>query len=146
EKTNNQYALTNQLKTDIERLIEQLLMGKKINNNDPSFDIIDEENRKIREEFQQEEFQDKQLKRQITIINIKKRYKNSTIQINECLFEYNQNRSILIDHQSKKLHSNQVENNIKMLMNETIQENKQFIPIQFTCRIYKSIFINNQQG
>ncbi|CAF3057799.1 unnamed protein product [Rotaria sp. Silwood2] len=132
EKTNNQYALTNQLKTDIERLIEQLLMGKKINNNDPSFDIIDEENRKIREEFQQEEFQDKQLKRQITIINIKKRYKNSTIQINECLFEYNQNRSILIDHQSKKLHSNQVENNIKMLMNETIQENKQFIPIQFT--------------
>ncbi|CAF4925729.1 unnamed protein product, partial [Rotaria sp. Silwood1] len=149
EKTNNQYALTKQLKTDIERLIEQLLIGTKINNNnnnnDPSFDIIEEENEKIRQEFQQEEFQDKQFKRQITIINIKKRYKNSTIQINECLFEYNQNRSILIEHQSKKLHSNQVENNIKMLMNETIQEKKQFIPIQFTCRIDKSIFINNQQ-
>ncbi|CAF1509745.1 unnamed protein product, partial [Adineta steineri] len=32
-----------------------------------------------------------------------------------------------------------------MLMNETIQQRKQFIPIQFTCRIDKSIFINNRQ-
>jgi hypothetical protein len=146
EKTNNQYALTNQLKTDIERLIEQLLMGSRVQNDDPSLDIIEEEHNKIYEEFQQEDFEDKRLKRQITRINIKKRYKNATIQIDECLFEFNQNRSILIDHESKKLHANKVEENIRMLMNETIQQRKQFIPIQFTCRIDKSIFINNQQG
>ena len=146
EKTNNPYALTSQVKTDVERLIEQLLLGKKVNNNDPSFRIIEEDDRKIREEFKQEELEDKRLKRPITIIKIKRRYKNSTLQINECLFKLNQNRSILIEHESKKLHPNKVENNIRMLMNETIQKRKQFIPIQFTCRIDKSIFINNQQG
>ncbi len=146
EKTNNQYALTNELKTDIERLIDQLLMGTRMNNDDPSLDIIEEEHRRIREEFQQEEFEDNRLKRQVTMINIKRRYKNSTIQINECLFEYNRNRSILIDHQSKKLYADKVEENIRMIMNETIQQRKQFIPIQFTCRIDKSVFINNQQG
>ncbi|CAF1530346.1 unnamed protein product, partial [Adineta steineri] len=128
-----------------ERLIEQLLIGTRIINDDPVLDIIEEEDRNIRKEFQQEEFEDKKLKRQITMINIKRRYKNSTIQIDECLFEYNQNRSIFIDHQSKKLHENKVEENIRMLMNETIQQRKQFIPIQFTCRIDKSIFINNRQ-
>ncbi|CAF4192923.1 unnamed protein product, partial [Rotaria magnacalcarata] len=146
EKTNNQYALTNQLKTDIERLIEQLLLGPNaVNNNDPSLNIIEEEERHNREEFKQEEFIDKQLNRQITMINIKRRYKNSTIQIDECLFEFNQNRSILIEHQSKKLDANQVEQNIRFLMNATVQARKQFIPIQFACRIDKTIFINNRQ-
>ncbi|CAF1566770.1 unnamed protein product, partial [Adineta steineri] len=55
EKTNNQYALTNQLKTDTERLIEQLLMGTRIINDDPVLDIIEEEDRNTRREFQQEE-------------------------------------------------------------------------------------------
>jgi hypothetical protein len=146
EKTNNQYALTNQLKTDIERLIDQLLPDTRINNDDPSLSIIEEEEKKIRKEFLEEQIEDERLQRQNTMINIKRRYKNSTFQIDECLFEHNRNRSILIDHESKKLHPNKVEENIRMLMNETIQQRKQFIPIQFTCRIYKSVFINNQQG
>ena len=146
EKTNNQYALTNHLKTDIERLIEQLLLVPRLNNDDPSLNVIEEEHKKIREEFQQEDIEDKRLRRQITMINLKKRYKNSTIQIDECLFEFNQNRSILIDHQSNKLSPDKVEENILLLNNETVQQRKQFIPIQFTCRIYKSVFINNQQG
>jgi hypothetical protein len=146
EKTNNQYALTNQLKTDIERLIDQLLTDVRINNDDASLDIMEEEEKKIRHEFFKEDLEDKRLQRQITMINIKRRYKNSTIQIDQCLFEFNQNRSILIDHESKKLDPNKVEENIRLLTNETIQQKKQFIPIQFTCRIDKSIFINNQQG
>jgi hypothetical protein len=146
EKTNNQYALTNQLKTDVERLIDQLLMDPRINNDDPSLDIIEEEEKKIRREFREEELEDQRLERSITIINIKRRYKNSTIQIDQCLFEHNRNRSILIDHESKKLYANKVEENIRLLMNETVQQRKQFIPIQFTCRIDQSIFINNQQG
>lgn len=147
EKTNNPYALTNQIKTDIERLIEQLLLGTNAaNSKDPSITVIEEEERKNREEFRQEEYENQRLNRPNTIINIKRRYKNSTIQIDECLFEFNQNRSILIEHESIKLHPNKVEENIRMLMNATIQEKKQFIPIQFTCRIDKSIFINNHQS
>ncbi|UJR14923.1 hypothetical protein I4U23_001905 [Adineta vaga] len=145
EKSNNQYALTNQLKTDTERLIEQLLMGPRLTNDDPSLDIIEEEHRNMREEFRQEKLEDERLKRRSTMIDIKRRYKNATLQINECLFEFNQNRSILIDHESKKHHAKKTEENIRMLMNETIQQRKQFIPIQFTCRIHKTIFINNKQ-
>lgn len=147
EKTNNQYALTNQLKTDIERLIDQLLLGdSRIINDDPSLNIIEEEEKKIRQEFRHEILEDQRLKQQITIIDLKRRYKNSTIQIDQTLFEFNQNRSIFIFHESNKHNANKVEENIRMLNNETIQKRKQFIPIQFTCRIDKSIFINNQQG
>jgi hypothetical protein len=145
EKTNNQYALTNQLKTDIERLIDQLLIDPNLINDDPSLTIIEEEERIIRRELREEELEEQRLNRQITIIDIKRRYKNSTIQIDQCLFEFNRNRSIFIEHQSKQLSSDKVEENIRMLNNETIQQRKQFIPIQFTCRIDKSIFINNQQ-
>ncbi|CAF0957495.1 unnamed protein product, partial [Adineta ricciae] len=145
EKTNNQYALTNQLKTDTERLIEQLLMGPQLTNDDPSLDVIIEEHQKIREEFRDEKLEDERLKRRTTMIDVKRRYKNSTLQINECLFELNQNRSILINHQSIKHSARKTEENIRMLMNETIQQRKQFIPIQFTCRIHKSIFMNNKQ-
>lgn len=80
------------------------------------------------------------------MVDLKRRYKNATLQIDECLFEYNRNRSILIEHQSKKLHENKVEENIRLLNNETVQQRKQFIPIQFTCRIDRSIFTNNRQG
>jgi hypothetical protein len=146
EKTNNQYALTTQLKTDIERLIDQLLTDPRFINDDPSLNIMEDEERKMREEFREEDLEDKRLKRQITMIDIKRRYKNSTLQIDQCLFEFNRNRSIFIDHQSKKLSADKVEENMRMLINETIQQRKQFIPIQFTCRIDRSVFINNQQG
>ena len=146
ERTNNQYALTNQLKTDMERLIDQLLYDPKLVNTDPALDVIEEEERKIHQEFRDEAIEDQRLQRQITMIDIKRRYKNATIQIDQCLFEFNQNRSVFIDHESKKLTANKVEDNIRMLNNETIQQRKQFIPIQFTCRIDRSVFIKNQQG
>jgi hypothetical protein len=121
-------------------------MGPRAATDDPSLDVIEDEHRHMREEFRQEQLEDDRLKRRISMIDLKRRYKNSTLQIDECLFEFNQNRSLLIDHQSKKLNENKVEENIRLLNNETVQQRKQFIPIQFTCRIDKSVFINNRQG
>ena len=142
EKTNNPYALTKHLKTDVERLIEQLLLGPTVKNDDPSFDLIEEEQRRFDEEFEQ----DLRVRRDVSINDLRRRYKNASLQINDCLFEWNRNRSLLVDHQSKQLSSNRVEENLRMLINETIQQKKQFIPIQFTCRIARSLFINNRQG
>lgn len=148
ERTNNQYALTNQLKTDIERLIDQLLMSPLGNNinDDPSLKVMEDEEEKIREEFLNEQLEDERLHRRITFIDLKRRYKNATIQIDQCLFEFNQNRSIMIEHESKQFSAKKVEENIRLLNNETIQQRKQFLPIQFTCRIDRSIFLHNQQG
>ena len=146
ERTNNQYALTNQLKTDIERLIDQLLMNPNGNNDDPSLKVMEDEEEKIRDEFRDEQLEDERLHRRITFIDLKRRYKNATIQIDQCFFEFNQNRSIVIEHLSKKFSARKVEENIRLLNNETIQQRKQFLPIQFTCRIDQSIFLQNQQG
>lgn len=134
ERTNNQYALTNQYKTDIERLIDQLLMNPNANNDDPSLKVMEDEERKIRED------------EQLTFIDLKRRYKNATLQIDQSFFEFNRNRSIYLEHESKKISANRVEENVRLLNNETIQHRKAFLPIQFTCRIDRSIFLQNQQG
>lgn len=141
ERTNNQYALTNQYKTDVERLIDQLLMNPNANNDDPSLKIMEDEERKIRKDLANE-----QLNNPLTFIDLKRRYKNATMQIDQSFFEFNQNRSIYIEHQSKKFSADQVEENVRLLNNETIQQRKPFLPIQFTCRIDRSIFLQNQQG
>jgi len=146
EKTNTQFALTNQFKTDIERLLDQLLLDTTVENTDPSLDLIEIEERKIRDEFRRELLEDRRLSRQITIVDIKRRYKNATLQIDQCLFEFNQNRSLFIEHQSKQISSDKNQENIRMLNNETIQQRKTFLPIQLTIRIDRSIFLNNQQS
>jgi hypothetical protein len=79
-------------------------------------------------------------------IDIQRRYRNASLYINECLFEFNRNRSIFVNHRSIKIDADQIEQTLRILTNETMYKRKHFLPVQWTCRIDKSIFLNNQQG
>ncbi|CAF1226683.1 unnamed protein product, partial [Didymodactylos carnosus] len=111
----NQFYQKKLIKSDIERLFDQLL-NENVQNR------IEQREQNI---FLQEEQMRKQIRPATTVIQLKRRYKNSTLYIVDCLFKNSQNCSILIQHESIWRTPDKIEQDIRLLMNHTLQQQQQ---------------------